>query len=305
MKKIFCIILISFAFLSRASAETEDEFFFRRGMALYHNKQYNFAIEDFEKALRVNSKNYNAANMLGKIYRKNKLTKKSLDYYLLSLSINPSQPQTHYLVGTLYDYFFSTINSVPHYLKAIELEPSHRYAHLKLVRHYLLEKKDLAHADYHFDMSFNLGKSDAAPFLKAAEKFYAAGDENSALEYYRKAVQKNPADLESYFRISEIYVRGKDYRKAVRWLEKVTYIRPDHEKAYVRLGNLYYTAPLSQNKKFSYDMAIVHLNTALTLNPNNKDAILLLADVYLKSGKREDAEKLYKKVEMLEGEEKK
>lgn len=300
MKKLFCIFITSMLILPSAYAETEDEFFFRRGMELYQSKQYQFAIEDMEKALKANPSHFRAANMLGKIYRQKKLMKKSLDYYLLSLSINPSQPETHYQVGTLYDYFFSSFNSVPHYFKAVELDPSHRYAHLKLVRHYLLEKKDPASANRHFELSFKLGKEDAAPFMKAADKAYSAGNETDALAHYRNAVKKNPADLQTYFRISEIYVRCKEYRKAVRWLEKITYIRPDSEKAYMRLGNLYFTAPLSQNKKFLYDMAVTHLTNALAINPENRDALLLLAEVYRKSGKGEEAEKLYKRVEALE-----
>ncbi len=302
MEKLFCTIIVLISILPSAYSEPEDEFFFRRGMELYKSKQYQFAIEDMEKALIANPAHYRAANMLGKIYRQKKLMKKSLDYYLLSLSVNPSQPETHYIVGTLYDYFFSSFNSVRHYLKAIELDPTHRHAHLKLVRYYLLEKKDLTSANRHFQLSFDLGKDDAVPFLKAAEKSYSSGNERDALEHYRIAVKKNPADLDTYFRISEIYVRGREYRKAVRWLEKITYIRPDSEKAYVRLGNLYFTTPLSQNKKFLYDQAITHLKSALEINPSNRDALLLLAEVYRKSGKNEEAEKLFKKVELLEKE---
>ncbi len=302
MKKLFCTIIALMAIIPSAYSEPEDEFFFRRGMELYTSKQYQFAIEDMEKALKANPAHYRAANMLGKIYRKNNLMKKSLDYYLLSLSVNPSQPKIHYIVGTLYDYFFSSINSVRHYFKAIELDPAHRHAHLKLVRHYLIEKKDLVLANRHFKLSFDVGKDDAAPFLKAAEKSYSSGNEIEALKHYRDAVKKNPADLDTYYRISEIYVRGKDYRKAVRWLEKITFIRPDSEKAYVRLGNLYFTAPLSQNKKFLYDQAITHLKSALEINPSNRDALLLLADVYRKSGKAEEAEKLYREIEELEKE---
>ncbi|MCX7677971.1 MAG: tetratricopeptide repeat protein [Spirochaetes bacterium] len=297
--KICLIGIILFSIHPFAATETEDEFFFRRGMELYRNKQFQFAIEDFEKALKANPNNYRAANMLGKIYRKKKQMKTALDYYLLSLSINPSQADIHYAVGTLYDYFYSSTNSVKHYSKAVELNPTHRYALLKLVRYYLLQKDPLT-ANRFFEKSYNLGKEKATKFLTEAERAYAEGNELKALERYRKAVKENPAHLDVYFKISEIYLRMKDYQKSVRWLEKVTYIRPDCELAFVRLGNLYYTAPLSKNKKFLFDMAILNLNNALSLNPHNKDALLLLADIYYKSGKLAEAEKLYKKIEEID-----
>ncbi len=299
MKKLLCVFIIVVVILPYAYSESEDEFFFRRGMELYRAKQYNFAIEDMEKALIANPAHFRAANMLGKIYRKKKLMKKSLDYYLLSLSVNPSQPNIHYIVGTLYDYFYSNLNSAKHYMKAVELDPAHRYAHLKLVRYYL-EKKDAKSANLHFETSFKLGNALAAPFKNEADKAYASKNETQALLQYRKTVNKNPADLETYYRISEIYIRKKEFQNAVRWLEKITYTRPDSEKAYVRLGNLYLTAPLSQNKKFLYNMAVTHLTSALAINSHNLDAILLLAEVYRKSGRIEEAEKLYKKVEDIE-----
>ncbi len=300
IRYIFCIIIILFVYPTFIYAETEAEFYYRRGKELYEAKQYNFAIENMEKALTADPTHYRAANMLGKIYRKKKLMKKSLDYYLMSHSANPSQSDVHYIVGTLYDNFFSTIHSTKHYVKAIEIDPSNRYAHLKLVRYFILEKNDTQTANKHQEISFSLGKSVAEPFLKDASRESSAGRETAALKQYRSAVKKNPADFESYFRISEIYVRKKEFQRAVRWLEKITYIRPDFETAYVRLGNLYFTAPLSHNKKFLYEMAVRNLETALKLNPKNRDALLLLADVHSKSGNLSEAEKLYKKFERME-----
>lgn len=296
-----CLIIILFFYANSPDTKQVDDFFFRRGMELYLNKQFSFAIEDFEKSLKANPKNYHAANMLGKIYSKKKQNKSALNYYLLSLSINPSQADTHYAVGVIYEYFYSSTNSAKHYTKAIEINPNHHYALLKLVRYYLLQN-DVGTANTFFEKSFNIGKEKAATFLKEADAAYATGDEHTALLHYKKAVKENPADLDTYFKISEIYMRKKEYKKAVRWLEKVTYIRPDNEKAYVRLGNLYFTAPLSHNKKFLYNMAIFNLKNALLINPQNKDAMLLLADVYRKTGMNQEAEKLYKKLEDLENE---
>jgi tetratricopeptide (TPR) repeat protein len=282
----------------------DDDFFYRRGVVEYENRMYRFAIEDMERVLAINPGHYRAANVLGDIYRGKKLMKKALDYYRMSIGANPSQPAIHYRIGTLYDFFYDGRASVHHYLKAVELDPSHGRAHLKLVRHYLLEKKDRAAADRHFSESYRLGREKGDAFLALAKKEYDLGREPAALAMYRKAIAKNPADLETYFRVSEIYRRGKDYRKAVRYLEKVKHIRPDSERAHVMLGNLYYTTPLSQNRKFLIGMAITNLDAALSLNPENRDALLLLSEIHRKLGNIDRADTLLKKFEKLEGDDK-
>lgn len=289
--------------LCAAPAHTgEDDFFYRRGLVQYRARLYRFAIEDMEKALAINPSHFEAANVLGKIYESKKLMKKALDYYGMSLATNPSQPDIHYRTAVLYDFFYNTRASSRHYLKAVELDPAHREAHLKLVRHYIVEKKDTAAADRHLSESYQLGKPEGDPILKEADREYGKGNEKSALGLYRKAVKKNPADLAVYFRIAEIYRRERNYRQAVRWLEKVKHIRPDNERAHVLLGDLYFTTPLSHNRKFLIDMAIKNLEIALTINPKNRDATLLLAEIHRSIGQGEKAEKLFREYEKMEAE---
>ena len=293
---------LTIALIASTLRAGDDEFFYQRGVVEYKNRMYKFAVEDMERVLAINPGHYRAANVLGEIYRGKKLMKKSLDYYRMSIGANPSQPGTHYRIGTLYDFFYDGRASVHHYLKAVELDPAHRRAHLKLVRYYLLEKKDRAAADRHFSESFRLGRTEGDALLARAKKEYDSGREQAALAWYRKAITKNPADLETYFRIAEIYRRGKDYRKAVRYLEKVKHIRPDSERAHVMLAGLYYTTPLSPSRMFLIGMAIANLDAALAINPENRDALLLLSEIHRKIGNLDRADTLLKKFEKLEGE---
>jgi len=278
----------------------EDEFFYKRGMVQYRARMYGFAIEDMQKALAINPQHYRAANALAELYEKKKLKKKSLDYYRISLGSNPDQPDVHYRLGVLYDFFYDTRSSTHHYLKSLEQDPGNHRAHLKLVRYYLIEKKDRKTADLHFTSSYNLGKTAGDTLREAGDKEYSAGREAKSLEFYRKAIAKNPADLDIYFRMAEIHRRRKEYRKAVRYLEKVKHIRPDNERSLVLLGNLYHTTPVSTDARFQIDMAIINLRMALNLNPKNRDAILTLSEIYRRTGDKDKADEFLKKFEELE-----
>ena len=289
-------------FLSAREAVSgeEDDFFYRRGMVYYHARMYGFAIEDMEKALAINQGHYRAANALAELYGNKKLKKKSLDYYRISIGVNPVQPDIHYRMGVLYDFFYDTRSSTLHYLKTLEQDPVHYRAHLKLVRYYLIEKKDRKSADFHFDESYKLGKALAGPLRKAADREYAEGREMKSLDLYKKAMIKNPADLDIYFRIAEIHRRRKEYRKAVRYLEKIKHIRPDNERSLILLGNLYYSTPVSPSVPFRIEMAITNLRMALDLNPENRDAVLTLSEIYRKTGDKDKADELLKKFEEME-----
>ncbi len=297
---ILCTALLFFITPREAVYGQEDEFFYKRGMVQYRARMYSFAIEDMQKALAINPRHYRAANALAELYGKKKLKKKSLDYYRISIGANPAQPEVHYRIGVLYDFFYDTRSSTHHYLKSLEQDPGNFRAHLRIVRYYLIEKKDRKTADFHFNTSYNLGKAAGNPLREAGDKEYSAGREARSLDFYRKAITKNPADLDIYFRMAEIHRRRKEYRKAVRYLEKVKHIRPDNERSLVLLGHLYNSTPVSPDARFRLDMAIINLRMALELNPRNRDAILTLSEIFRKTGDKDRADELLKKFEEME-----
>ena len=90
------------------------------------------------------------------------------------------------------------------------------------------------------------------------------------------------------------------YRQAIEEYEKALSYNPDLVEAYRFLGesykNLYRPGDESEKNKEIAQKALEALNKAYEINPNNKDVIYSLADMYDKLRDFEQAEKLYLKI---------
>ncbi len=296
MKTPIPLILFTVMIFAGPVFPETGEYFYERGMIEYEGKQYKFAQEDMERAIEEDPKLFRAVNILADLSLKRQKPVKALAYYRQSLEINDAQPDIHYETGKLCEFFYDSTNAVTHFTKAVTQNPDHRYAHLALVRH-LLASGERKSADEHFAASHRLGKKTGDPFIEKARREERKGKTAEALSLYEKAIEENPADLDTYFLVSELSQRLRDYRRAVECVQKAVRIRPDLEKGYVHLANLFFTQHMSQNKKLMLELAVKSCEKALELNPNNVDTLNLLSEIYRFTGAREKADEYEKKAE--------
>lgn len=291
MNTFFRTFVIPVLLIATGSLTAADwQYFYRRGTVQYNARLYKFALEDFSRALEINPKLNEAANKIADIYMLKKDVLKAFRYYKKSLKISDAQPEIHLKTGNLHEYFYQPGKAFNHFKKAAALDPSLAPAHLKLVPYYIRngEKKQ---AEYHLRQSYSLRRDKSIPFIKDAEKSEKAGDLGKAETLYRKALENNPADIELYFRLSRLSRMQQNFRSAVRYLERIVSIRPDSETAYLQLAHLYFTTPLSHNKKMMIDISLKSIDKVLSLNPGNKSAYILLGDIRRYLGNTVEAEK--------------
>lgn len=280
-------------------AAADWQYFYRRGTVQYNSRLYKFALEDFSRALEKNPGLFDAANKIADIYMMRKDVLKAFDYYKKSLEISDSQPAIHLKTGDLYEYFYQSRNAFGHFKKAAGLDPSLAPAHLKLVPYYI-RNGETKQAEYHLRQSSSLCRDKSLPFITSAEKAEKDGEPQKAEALYLKAHKENPADLDLYFRLSRLSRRQENFRSAVRYLEKVAAIRPDSEAAYLQLAHLYFSAPLSRNKKLMIDISLKSIDKVLSLNPGNISAYILLGDIHRYLGNVVEAEKYEAKAAEME-----
>ncbi len=112
----------------------------------------------------------------------------------------------------------------------------------------------------------------AESFQTEGDKYYDAGDHDSALAAYEAAVKIKPL-LKSLFRIGWIYNEFEEYQKALVALNRAATIGPNEAPIYVEKG--YAHRRLKQNNE-----AIVALKRALTLNSKSYIANYELGALY-------------------------
>ena len=220
-----------------------------------------------------------------------------------SLEIKPDQAEIHVSAGDIRDFFGYREKAFEHYQSAVRADPSNVEAHFRLVRYYA-ERRDTANADRHFAAAYAIGGRDAERILSEALEEERRNNAAGALALYKRALGKNPAFLEAYFRLAELHRRLGRSDEAISALEEVKRIRPDNEKAHVYLGHLYYAARYGSRRKYLITQAIRNFERALEINPSNPETLFGLSEAYRLMGDRDRADELRERALSLEGERK-
>ncbi|MCP4138090.1 MAG: hypothetical protein GY754_44415 [bacterium] len=293
------ILLFSPGLAAKKPFNTTWQYYFKKGVLQYKAEMYVYSFENMHRVLNQNSRHFEACNYIGHIYIIRNEQLKAMDFYRRSLKLNPKQPGIHNTLGEFYDYFFEEELAAGHYKQAILYNPSHDRAHLNLARYYTL-KNDNKNAGKHFQISHSIGKKRAQKFIYDALSAESVGDHKKVIELHMHIISISPSLLESYFKLYELYRQTGKFVKAAAILEKLVYVKPDHEKAFINLGYLYFTKKFPGKRKFYLDKSIKNLERAIELNPYNYEIYRFLAQIYEFMGDDLKAEEWEKKAKKME-----
>ncbi len=276
----FCAIFSCITHGSGADFERHTwEYYLEKGTVQYRGKMYDYAIHSFLRCLDINPRCYQAANFLGEIYymRENKF--QSLAYYRRSLAVNDRQADIHLAAGELSELFGHGDAAFRHFSRTVEIDPAHVKGNASLARMYLA-RGDRAAADRHFQASYRQAKLVSGGLLDRAREAREDGRHRVAAALYRQAMDESPSLIEAYMGMYELCREQNDYAPAAEALERLAFVKPDYEKAYVLLGYIYFTQRLPGNRKRRIDQAISNLEKAVGLNPDNFEACYSLSEIY-------------------------
>jgi len=279
------------------------EYYYHKGTIQFEGGLNRSATENLERSLELNPALYDAANKIAAILIAGNKKRRALDYLERSLEIKPDQAEIHVSAGDIRDFFGYREKAFEHYQSAVRADPSNVEAHFRLVRYYA-ERRDTANADRHFAAAYAIGGRDAERILSEALEEERRNNAAGALALYKRALGKNPAFLEAYFRLAELHRRLGRSDEAISALEEVKRIRPDNEKAHVYLGHLYYAARYGSRRKYLITQAIRNFERALEINPSNPETLFGLSEAYRLMGDRDRADELRERALSLEGERK-
>lgn len=272
---IFTILLL----YVNAFAAPSWEYYYSKANIQFNGEKYSFSIENYSRALELNPSLFDAANRLAEIYYIQEKKRESLDYYLLSLRINDRQPVIHNRVGEIQEFFGYYEKSLHHYKKSLESDPKSVDAHINLVRYYV-RNNNRPEAEKHFNACHEAGKQKGDTLFSLARSEDMTGNTAAAIELYKKTILANPVDINAYFNLADIYRRQGRLMEAIEYLEKITRIKPDYEKAYIYLGQIYFTGKLPLRRSYTLRLATRNLLAAHEINPGNAETCHMLADIY-------------------------
>lgn len=231
------------------------------GVQALNAQKNEFAIEQFNTAIKVNAKEADAYEGLGIAYLQTDMAEEGIQAYREAIKRNPKKAQSYYNLSVA----LTNQGTLESQKEALDL----------LKKGHEIEPKDLQILQQMALLSNRQGDNAAAG--EAAEKALAVDP-------------KNPTVLNI---AAQIFLTAQNFEKSAEILEKVLELNPEDENAAFNLAIAY-------NKMGKPDKAVALYQKSVDANPNDGDAWYQLGDVHTKLENYDNAISAYVKVTELQ-----
>ena len=255
----------------------------KRGLAYYNKREYAQSISDFTKAIDLERR---PPNLARDYYNRGNAHygMSSFDYaiidYNLALRLDPNLALVYLNRGNAYGIKKDYNRAISDYSQAIRLDPNLTSAYFNRgVTYYSNNEIDKAIADWeallridpnHVNARQNLESAQkvqrpttSIQFLERGNTYFNRGDYDQAITDYTQVIRNNPNSPEPYFNRGLAYRRKGDNDLAIADFTQV--IQLDNSAgAYYNRGHAYAS-------KGDFDRAIADFTQVITVNPNNAE----------------------------------
>lgn len=221
-------IFIGFVTIRNYSART----IFNQGCLHIRNGQYDDAIEDFSKVIKINHKFAAAYVNRGLAYQLNGNLLQAVLDFSEAIKIMPNHAKAYYWRGNVYSHKENYGQAIADYNKTIELEPN--YAEAYGGRAYAYYKKgDYDQAISDDNMAIELKLDNALVYASVYNTrgfvYFLKGNFNQAISDYAKAIEFNPRLAFAYYNRGLAYYCTEQYDGALKDYTEAIKLGPDKE----------------------------------------------------------------------------
>ncbi len=153
------------------------------------------------------------------------------------------------------------------------------------------KRKDLRSAAREYEAALEVasGKEKLPLHDKLGYLWTKLGNNKKAIVSYEKASEIDPKDANLYYNLSYLFEKTGDKKKSLYYLEKALALRSDDIE-----GRMKFAQDLVKVKEWAKAEEI--LSQVLKTRPRSKDALLLMADVLDKRGKKKELKAIYLRI---------
>ncbi|MDI6758520.1 MAG: tetratricopeptide repeat protein [Candidatus Omnitrophota bacterium] len=242
------------------------EMYLKRGMAYYSKGNFNQAISDFNKAIKVDPNYSIAYAKRGLAYFEKKDTAYAISDYTKAIAINPRYEEAYYIRGLAYASQEKFEQAISDYAKAIEINPDYVQAYIN--RGFInTNKGNLEQAISDFDKALKINPDIGAVYYLRGAAYANKGNLGQAILDYTKAIEKNPNDAQSYANRGLVCAYKIVSERSLK-------IDKNSPMAYINLSSI-------DINKEEFKAAISDCNKAIEINPNFPDAYINRLRVYI------------------------
>ncbi len=288
--------------LKKLSAQIKSDpangaLYYQRGMALHKMSQDTMALNDFRKAISLDSSRAEYYSAIGDLLFEHKDIAGSTKWLQKAISINPEDPVAHlkiakmflftkdypkafaeintvlrqdiynpeayFLKGMIYKDLKDTSKAISSFQTVINVSPQYKDAYIQLGILYSAKRDPVALQYY--DNAFRLDTLDVSPLYDRGMYYQDQGDYEHAKQEYKNCILHNSQYADAYFNMGWILMHQDSLEKAWRQYDIVTQTDPTNTGAYYNRG-------LCSEMMGKKDDAIRDYKQALDFNPKYTDA---------------------------------
>jgi tetratricopeptide (TPR) repeat protein len=250
--------------------------YFDRGNAYSEKKDYEEAIANYNKAIKLDPNNDLVYNSRGNAnYFKGDYDRAIADYNK-AIKLDPNNDVWYNNRGWAYYRKGDYDRAIADYNKAIKLDPDYAAAYND--RGWAYDDKgdhDRAIADY--DQAIKLDPDYTHAYNNRGWAYYNKDDYDRAITDYDQAIKLDPDYIYAYNNRGLAYDKKGDHDRAIADYDQVIKLDPDYTYAYNNRG-------LAYDDKGDYDRAIAEYDQAIKLDPDYANAYNNRGWVYYKKG---------------------
>lgn len=229
------------------------EVYHNLGDALLKLQRWEDAVAAYQKAIELNPEFSWSYNNLGDSLRELQRWDEAAQAYGKAIKLQPDFALSHHNLGDVLVKIEDWEGAIAAYQKAIDLDPNFVWSYYNLAEIYVkLDQWDEAVKAYRQVLKIKPDLTEVEEKLNQALHQQVKTRLETALSYYRKAIENNPTDIESY--------------------QKALEIKPDDVDLYVGLGNAWIA-------KGEEEKAIAVYQSAIQINPGLSEAKFKLEQV--------------------------
>ena len=254
----------------------------------HQKKNYEIAIDLYDKTLEIQPNFIDSHNNLGLIFEELEENKKAINCYQKVITINPNNSNAYFSLGNMFEKLKEDQKAINYYKKVINIDPKHDKAHynLGLIFGRINENQKSKAC---FEKVIEIDPENDAAHNNLGVIFINLGDNQKAIQCYNKAIEINPNHLAAYTNLGKIFDELGENQKAIKCYEKVIEIDPDNVTTNNNLGIIFKNA--GENLK-----AIKYYEKVIEIDPDNEAANNNLGVAFKEKGEDLKAIKCYEKV---------
>ncbi len=241
------------------------------------NNLSNAAIQEFVKAVGIDSTYYQAYNAMGVATLKLGNKKDAQDLFKVALKNNPQFAPAYDNLGNIAMLDGDLDQAEKYYLQSIKCN-SHNPTSMYHMGQVEARRGDYTKALTWLNHSLHINPNSSPAWNLQGELYLKQGNQPAAINSFKKAIQVKPENSRPYINLAGVYERRSDHEFAMEELKTAIILNPNYKEGIYRVANM-----SLETKK--YQQALEYYSRLLGDATYNNNAIIGLANTYYEMAK--------------------